>query len=238
MNPMILANQGFQGWIEAIKAWLHNFFNPKLEGYTNFTFGDGEMLNIRIMIFSAFIGVLIASLYIIYVKNVVGAFVRKLLTEECLSEDRAMTLEQLGFLHNPFVRLALRGSMLTGTVTPVHPFETVLRKGSGEETGSEKEPAQSADTQEAADAQAAEKTEGSRKVAKPNPATVRYYIKEEKKHVAEMRFNARGSGWPTFFFVLLLSVIAIFVIFACLPYILNYLDRTISIFSVKGNTLM
>jgi len=186
----------FKELFEDIKDWLYHFFNPKLEGYTNFDFGEGDMLNIRMIIFGIFAGVLLASLYAIYVKNVIGAFVRKLLASECLSEDKAMTLEELGFDKNIFVKQALRGSLLASTVVHVTAGE--------------------------ADGQV---------------PTERFYIKEEKKYAAEMRFNARGSGWPTFFFVLLLSVIAIFIIFAVLPHIIRFFDSTISIFSVEGNTL-
>ena len=183
---------------ENIKDWLYDFFNPKLEGYTNFDFGEGAMINIRMIIFGIFAGVLLASLYAIYVKNVIGAFVRKLLAEGCLAEEKAMTLEELGFNKNIFVKQALRGSLLASTVIHVEP-----EPKEGEE-GTEAE---------------------------------KYYIKEERKYAAEMRFNARGSGWPTFFFVLLCSVIAIFIIFAALPHVIDFLDNTISIFSVEGNTL-
>ena len=183
---------------ENIKDWLYDFFNPKLDGYTNFDFGEGDMINIRMIIFGIFAGVLLASLYAIYVKNVIGAFVRKLLAEGCLAQEKAMTLEELGFNKNIFVKQALRGSLLASTVIHVKP-----EPKEGEE-GTEAE---------------------------------KYYIKEERKYAAEMRFNARGSGWPTFFFVLLCSVIAIFIIFAALPHVIDFLDNTISIFSVEGNTL-
>ena len=98
--PSILANAVVKEWGIAIANWIYEFFNPSLEGYTNFEFGSGQMLNIRIIIFSIFGGVLLASLYTIYVKNVIGAFVRKLLAEECLAEDQAKTLEELGFSKN------------------------------------------------------------------------------------------------------------------------------------------
>ena len=159
------------------------------------------MVNIRVIVFGIFIGVFLASVYMVYVKNVVGAFVRKLLAEECLSEERAQTLEALGFDRNPFVKLALRGSLLASTVVQL-PAATV--------------------TGESGEAQT---------------VPTRYYIKEEKKYVAEMRFNARGSGAVTLLFVLLISVICIFVIFGFLPQILRFVDNTISIFSVKGNTV-
>ena len=183
---------------ENIKDWLYDFFNPKLDGYTNFDFGEGDMINIRMIIFGIFAGVILASLYAIYVKNVVGSFVRKLLAAGCLAEDKAMTLDELGFTKNIFVKQALRGSLLASTVVHVMPE---LKEGD------------------------------------EAPGPERYYIKEEKKYAAEMRFNARGSGWPTFFFVVLCSVIAIFIIFAALPHIIDLLDNTISIFSVEGNTL-
>lgn len=193
-----LAPDGFKALWEELVAWFYDFFNPKLEGYVNFDFGGGDMINIQVIVFGIFVGVFLASVYMVYVKNIVGAFVRKLLAEDCLAEEKAKTLEELGFARNPFVRYALRGSLLASTV--VHLQDEPMP---GEETA---------------------------------PPT-RYYIKEEKKYVAEMRFNARGSGVPTLLFVLLISVICIFVIFGFLPQILRFVDNTISIFSVKGNTV-
>lgn len=209
MNPMITtAAANLKGLWEELLDWFYDFFHPTLEGYVNFDFGSGSMVNIRVIIFGIFIGVFVASLYMVYVKNIVGAFVRKLLAEECLSEDRARSLAELGFARNPFVKLALRGSLLASTV--VHVEGRAEKIGEGGEVIAE-------------DAETAVAT--------------RYYIKEEKKYAAEMRFHARGSGWPTLLFVLLISVICIFVIFGFLPQILRFVDNTISIFSVKGNTV-
>ena len=200
-----------KGWFSMIWSWLYGFFTPDLSGYTNFDFGEGTMLDIRVVIFGIFIGVLMAALYIIYIKNVVGAFVRKLLAEGCLSEETAKTAEELGYGKNPLIRSALRGTMTRGTVYSVLPKA---------EQGSE--PADGEDKP---------------KDKLPTFAETRFYIPEDKKYAAEMRFNARGSGWPTFFVVLVLSIACIFLIFAILPHALNYLDKTISIFSVEGNTV-
>ena len=202
MNRMITtAAATFKELFEEIAAWFYDYFNPELEGYVNFDFGGGNMVNIRVIVFGIFVGVFLASVYMVYVKNIVGAFVRKLLSEECLSEERAQSLEALGFDRNPFVKLATRGSLLASTVVQLESKTT---------TGEDGE-------------------------VQTLPA--RYYIKEEKKYVAGMRFNARGSGAVTLLFVLLISVICIFVIFGFLPQILRFVDNTISIFSVKGNTV-
>ena len=232
-DTTVLMNSVVKGWIEMIKEWLYDFFNPALEGYVNFDFGSGEMLNIRIIIFGIFIGVLLASLYSIYVKNVIGAFVRKLLSQACLSEEKAKTLGELGYSRNPFVRLALRGSLLASTVSRVCPTEETAAAEVG---GGSEAAAQSVDAEPSV-TQPTNAPQKPAKNAKTDPQIVRYYIKEEKKYVAEMRFNARGSGWPTFFFVLLISVMCVFLIFAFLPQILRFLDNTISIFSVAGNTV-
>ena len=198
MNRFVtMAANNFKEFFAEIAAWLYDFFHPELEGYVNFDFGGGELVNIQVIIFGIFIGVFVASLYMVYVKNFVGRFVRKLLAEDCLSEEKAQTLAALGFEKDPFVRSALRGSLLASTVSRVEQPNA---------EGEEKQP-------------------------------TRYYIKEEKKYIAEMRFHARGSGWPTLLFVLLISVISIFLIFAFLPQILRFVDNTISIFSVKGNTI-
>lgn len=195
-----LAPSSFKQLFEEIVAWFYDFFNPELEGYVNFDFGGGDMVNIRVIVFGIFIGVFLASLYMVYVKNIVGAFVRKLLAEDCLSPEKAQTLDALGFARNPFVKYALRGSLLASTVVQLK--EPITGENGEEQT-----------------------------------VPTRYYIKEEKKYIAEMRFNARGSGIPTVLFVLLISVICIFVIFGFLPQILRFVDNTISIFSVKGNTI-
>ena len=110
-------------WAEFL-AWLDAFFNPELEGYVNFDFGGATMVNLRVIVFGIFAGVLVASVYMVYVKSVIGPFVRKLLAEECLSEESAKTLEELGYTKNFFVRMALRGSVLRSTVIHVPCEET------------------------------------------------------------------------------------------------------------------
>ena len=200
-----------KGWLLTVWSWLCDFFTPELDGYTNFDFGNGSMLDIRIVVFGMFIGVLIAALYIIYIKNVVGAFVRKLLAEGCLSEETAKTANELGYGKNPLIRAALRGTMTRGTV-----FSVLPKAEEGRES---------------------EQGEKTRAPKAPTFAETRFYIPEDKKYAAELRFRTRGSGWPTFFVVLVLSIACVFLIFAILPYALSYLDKTISIFSVAGNTV-
>ncbi len=207
---------------EQLAAWLHDFFNPELSGYANFDLGSDGLVNIRIIVFGMFAGVMVAALYMAYIKNVVGAFVRKLLARECFDEARAQTLSELGFLRNPFVRHALRGSVLASTVRTV-PIEQ------GSEAAAAAGHAQGGEVEKAS----AEKA----KKGRPDLTKLRYYIREERKYAAAMRFNVRGSGWPTLLFVLLIAVMCVFIIFALLPEILQLVDTTLGAIRGTGNIL-
>lgn len=92
---------------EAVAEFFRNFFNPKLEGYTNFEFGEGA-LSLQIIIFGIFAGVLLASFSIIFIKTTLGKMVRALLAAEAYDVEHAQTLAALGLERHFFVRRALR----------------------------------------------------------------------------------------------------------------------------------
>ncbi len=80
---------------------------------------EGQM-TLELVIGALFIGVVIASIAAVYQKQVIGAFVRKLLSEQATGEASALTLTEVGYAKNPFVRQALRdGAPLRKVVTLV-----------------------------------------------------------------------------------------------------------------------
>ena len=247
MNLITCGANNIKALFDQIVADIYDFFNPELEGYVNFDFGGGNHVNIHVIVFGIFIGVFAASFYMVYVKNFVGAFVRRLLADGCLTPKKAKTLAELGFEKNLFVRLALRGTLLASTVCRAEDIKPESGEEAAPADGDKEKPAVNDASADSAEDNEAETEQGSAEAAAEQPCAsqarpvdspgTRYYIKEEKKYAAEMRFNARGSGWPTLLFVLLISIFCIVVIFAFLPQILRFLDNTISIFSVKGNTI-
>lgn len=189
---------------EDVVAFFKDFFNPTLEGYTNFEFGKGA-LSLQIMIFGIFIGVLIASFGMIFIKTTLGKLVRALLAREAYAPESAQTLAACGLEQHFFIRRALRhGYTLRRVVRCVEEEEGCNSKeGKGQKL--------------------------------PDLSACHFYIPEKDRYTAEMRFNEKGSGWGTFFFVLLGCVIAISLIFAFLPQLITLLDNVISLFSWKGN---
>ena len=228
MAGFTLASRGWSEFWNSLLDSIHDFFNPTLDGYTNINFGSSNVINIHVIVFGIFIGVMIAAAYSIYTKKILGEFVRKLVAEDAFSPENAKTLEELGFSKNIAVIHGLKGYTLGRVVNSVEK-DTYLELVSSMRTNYE-------ENRKAAD-----------KLGKRLPAfnepkfdkkvgECRYYIAEKNRYTAEMRFNANGSGYGTFFFVLLVAIMCIIIIYAILPHLLAFTDAAISDFTVKGNT--
>ena len=216
----------WEGLFESIK----DFFNPTLSGYTNFDFGSDNIINIHVIVFGIFIGVMLASAYSIYTKQILGKFVRKLLSEEVTSPENAKTLEELGFSKNIAVIHGLKGYTLGRVVNSIEKDEH-LKKESEMRANYEA-------NRKSADKHGKRLPPFRELKFDKKPTECRYYIAEKNKYTAEMRFNPNGSGYGTFFFVLLISIMCIVIIYALLPHLLAFTDAAISDFTVKGNTFV
>ena len=212
---------------QQIGDFLYGFFNPEMENYTNFSFSGG-LLNLQLIIFGIFAGVMLASVYIIFVRTTLGRFVRAILERQAFDGEHAVTLEDCGLERHIFTRWALRhGYTLRRVIRCVE-----------EDTWQAEERVR---RQEYEAARAEAKSEGKRlppykesKFDKPL-SECRFYIPEKDRYVAEMRFRKSGNGYPTLLFVAFVSVLCIFIIFALLPQLVRFLDNAISMFSWKGN---
>ncbi len=185
---------------------IYGFFHPTFEGYTNFSFTENEQKMLPLIVFGIFLGVFLAAFYTLYIRSVLGEFARKLNDGKVYSAEGAMTLEQLGFGKNLFVRQALRNPHSLRRVVHSVEFDAYLESKST-------------------------------KNYKYNPKTEHFYLPEEDKYKAEMRFGKRKTEWHTILFVLLGIVLCEIIVFAALPEIVSLFDRVVSMFSIKGNTV-
>ena len=219
---------GWQTFWGSLMDSISNFFNPKLSGYTNFDFGSDNVLNIHVIVFGIFIGVMIASAYSIYTKKILGSFTRKLLSEEAIGPENAKTLTEMGFSKNFAVIQGLKGYTLGRVVNCIEKDEFIeeTNKARSEYEENRKSAAKNGGKLPAFKEPKFEK----------KPSECRYYIAEKNRYTAEMRFNANGSGYGTFFFVLLVSIMCIVIIYAVLPHLLAFADAAMSDFTVEGNT--
>lgn len=200
---MKILSISFDDILSAIK----DFFNPTLEGYTNFSFSASQQKMLPLIIFALFFGVFLASFYTLYVRSLLGGIVRKLIHQEIFDPARAKTADELGYGKNLFILHALKSP---------YSLRRVLRSTE-------------------LDAHLAE--EKSAVDFRPDPKNEHFYLPEDDKYKAEMRFGKSATAPHTILFVLLGIILCEVVVFAFLPELVSFFDNVVSIFSVKGNTI-
>lgn len=72
-----------------------------------------KSLDLNMILFSLFIGILIACFAMIYHQQFIGGIIRRIIERKALSADSALTLAELGFnKKNIFIKFALRENAL------------------------------------------------------------------------------------------------------------------------------
>ncbi len=227
MRQIALATSWNEFWSNILNG-IREFFNPDLSGYTNFNLGSNGIINIHVIVFGIFIGALVAAVYSIYTKKILGEMVRKLIAAEAFSPEKSMTLEELGLSKNILIKHALKGYTLGRVVNSIEKDEFITKTNEARVIYEENRKKSA--------------KQGKRIPSFPEPTfkikpdECHYYIAEEKKYTAEMRFNANGSGYGTFFFVLLIASICVIIVYALLPQLLTLIDKSLNDFTVQGNT--
>lgn len=229
MSSFILKG-GWSEFREGLFDSIKDFFNPTLSGYTNFDFGSDNIINIHVIVFGIFIGVMIASAYSIYTKQILGKFIRNLLSEDATSPEKAKTVAELGFEKNIAVLHGLKGYTLGRVVNSIEQDEYIEKVNKMRQNYEE--------SRKAADKQGKRLPPFTEPKFDKKVTECRYYIAEKNKYTAEMRFNPNGSGYGTFFFVLLISIMCIVIIYALLPHLLAFTDAAISDFTTDGKTFI
>lgn len=197
------------------KEQFDKIFSVQTGNYQHIQIGTGTVVTLRTVVLGLFIGLIIAACFASYDKNRLGAFVRKLVREECLWPEKAKTLAELGFLKNAGVRGSLKhGKVLSRVVHCVEKEQyerdmEAARNAWIEKTGSEEgfvEPRFEMDLN-----------------------TAHFYIPDEAHYAAEVRFEEKGSGWRALLLVIILSVVGAALVCYLLPDMLQLIDNMIDI---------
>lgn len=125
-----------------------------------------SMTNIEILVWALFIGFVIASFMIFYHKRIIGAFVRALLEKQASSPESALSIYDLGFEKNALVKNALRS-------------DTTLRRLVWE-----------------LDDNMQKREDGvifSARSSRLDVNNAKFYIPEENRIRAELRYSAKGT---------------------------------------------
>ena len=197
---------------------VDNFFSTEMPYYENFNVQSNALFSMRGLIVGITIGIIFASISTVYNKRYLGDFIRLLIYRDCLDSSRARTLAELECDRSAGVRSAIKaGGCLSRWV----------RCAEEDQFYAEQE-------QQRIDHEELHKDEKHppkfRELTfKRDCDTMHFYIPEELKNSAEVKFDSKGANWPG---VLIVSGIAITVcLLSCyfLPEVLTCVDNFLSI---------
>ena len=195
------------------------FIHPENIVLDNLGFSLETMVTVRNILIGLIIGIMLAGIGIVYTKRVLGAFVRKLLADEVLSPESAVRLAETGFVTNFGVRNALRRGSALRCLVRCREEEEHEAKMLEAELESEKKRAEDPSVRKFVP------TRYSVDVDKDH-----FYIPEEKKYQAEIRFDKKGTTWGMLFFLALFCIVLFIVLMIAMPEILGVIDSFVGSF--------
>ena len=186
------------------------YFSVSFETYSNFSVSSTAGTTIRNIILGIAIGIIIAAAMVVHTKTGVGGFVRTLIKKSCLSPDTAMTLSELGYFSNLSVRRELKKGVSLGKLVRCVETDPPLQKESfiDETQGATEAPATVIDT-----------------------STMHFYIPEELRYRAEIRYDKKDASWLFFTVLTVLTVLFAALICVFLPDLFRLADNFITLLS-------
>lgn len=216
---------------DLLAYFSERYFSVNFHIYQHIPLGPSANQSAQMIIIAVMLGLIFASIVMAIAKSRYGRFVKKLLKEECLSPEKSKTLSELGEFNNSSVRRALsRGNELSKCVYCIRTSE-VLNSDEAEnscesagasraegDTQTEKKP-------EMSELRSQDRLTGA---LRPDFTVARFYIPEDLKYRAELRFEQRGSGWLPVLLTVVLSVVGAALVCWVLPDFVQLLDNLIS----------
>ncbi len=215
---------------EKINTWYQNsviyellnylkeqYFTVEFGTYENISIAAGTGTNVTKIILGIAFGILVAGGISVYLKAKLGGFVRKLIKEGANSPENAKTLYELGYFKNAGIRRELtRGVNLSKVVKS--PEEDAFRAAEAEKrTAYEEKQAEDPTLPPFAEVE-----------YKPNFSSARFYIPEDLRYRAEIRYDKKGSGLPLYLLVCFFTVAAVALLCRFLPDIIQLMDNFIT----------
>jgi hypothetical protein len=190
---------------ESICLFLKECFVGPLGPYEHLNMGTGSLLSVRFIVIGIFLGLAVGSFVAVFNKQVLGSFVRTLLSEECLSPEDGRTLPELNLADKLTLRRAVRHSVTLRRVVRCREEEEFFKKQE------ENPPKKLSDF-------------------RIDPDTHHFYIPEDLKYTADVKFEAKGTTWPGAIIFSLCMVILMMVALVFLPDILQFVNNFVGSF--------
>ncbi len=195
------------------------FFGSDAGYYENLGFEKSPLFSFRLMVLGIFIGAIIACVVMAYNKQVLGNAVRKIIAEGATSKENAKTLSELGYEKNFFIRNAVRSGVSLRKVVKCVEEEEYYAEQQREEEEYE---------QKRKNDPSLPKYKAQEYMVDVN--TAHFYIPEEIRIRAEIRFEKKGSGWVAGVVGAILLCVILFFLLLAMPLILGGINDLVGFF--------
>ena len=210
-------------FFEDIWNYLYDAYFNIGDGYTNLGTESSPLITVGTVVFGIYIGAMIACIVMFYNRQIVGSAVRRLLDEKIYSREKAVSLAELGYTKNFWIRSLFRDS---------NSLRRVVKCVEEEDFYAE---------QNKALLEYEKKREAGEKLPRFHEEIYRvdidkdhFYIPEELELTATTKFRKKGSTWLSMVIsVVLLTVVFIALLFF-LPWFLGQLDGAFG--NIVGNS--
>ena len=210
-------------FFEDIWSYLSDAYFNMGEGYTNLGTDSSHLITVGTVVFGLYIGALIACIAMFYNRQIVGGAVRRMLEMKIDSREKAITVSELGYKKNFFVRSLFRDS---------NSLRKVVKCVEEDEFYAE---------QNASLIEYEKRREAGEKLPRFHEEIYRididndrFYIPEENEIAAEIKFRKKGSTWLSMIISIVLLTVAFFALLLFLPWFLGELDGAFGV--ISGNS--
>lgn len=202
---------------ELWKYFSEKYFTPQYGDYQHIELAESSLVSLPMIVIAAVIGMCLAAIAAIFNKRYLGDFARALISVDALSPETAQTLEQLGYLKNTTIRSSLKnGTTLRRVVKCVEEeqyyAEMQKKREDFEQTNTDP------------------KTKFKELPYKIDVSTAHFYIPEQLKYTAELKFEKKGTDWLSFALVLVGSIVVGLLAIWAVPELLQMTDNFVGMF--------
>lgn len=213
-----LSDKYFSAFQELWNYSSEKFFSLEMPYLENFKVESNALFSLRWIIIGITVGIIIAAISTVYNKRYIGDFVRRVLYMQCYDAKSAKTLAELEYSGYPGIRSAIKtGGTLTRWVRCAEEDEFYA------ELEKQREEFQEAHKDEAKPPKFKEPE------FRRDCSTMHFYIPEEMKYKAEVKFDKTGANWIGVILVAIVAIVIGLVLCYILPDVLKYIDNFISI---------
>ena len=196
-----------------------NYFNEGME--LNNINAQSGLVSLPLVFLGLFGGAAVAAIVSVYNKRILGEFVHTLMREGCFSPESARDLDYLNYIYKGYIRNAVRrGTNLRRVV-----------KCREEEEHNKRQAELLAEYEEKLKSgEKCEKFEP--KEYRPDPYMDHFYIPEELKDAAAVKFDKKGSTLLSTVFTVCALAVAFVLMLLFFPQIMKFVDNFIGV--LKG----